>query len=166
MGSGAGSSSSGASTSTGGASTSTGGVWAERRRDRIQSKKDLIRAMLDFDDEDDEGRFAASSRGWRSLSGRMWRMRMKSFAVAAVAAGIASSTTSAVFRRGGVKKTTEVSDLSTSDHAHSQPLSEHSAVPRSESGSHALINLTSSLKTLSEFHPQSCILLLALPYHR
>ena len=55
MGSGAGSSSGGASTSTGGASTSTGGVWDERRRDRLQSTKDLIRAMLDFDEEDDEG---------------------------------------------------------------------------------------------------------------
>ena len=56
MGSGAASSSSGASTSTGGAITSTGGVWAGRRRDRIQSYKDLIRSMLEFDDEDEEGR--------------------------------------------------------------------------------------------------------------
>ena len=62
MGTGPGSSSDGASTSTGGASTSTGGastsrggVWAERRWDRIQSNKYLIRAMLDFDDDNDEG---------------------------------------------------------------------------------------------------------------
>ena len=53
MGSGAGSSSVGASTSTGGARTSTCGVWAQPRRDRIQSIKDLIRAMIDFDDEDE-----------------------------------------------------------------------------------------------------------------
>ena len=59
MGSGAGSSSSGTS-------TSTAGVWAECRRDRIQSNKDLIRAMLDFDDEDIDVSCGGSSRGWRN----------------------------------------------------------------------------------------------------
>ena len=67
MGSGAGSSSGGMSTSTGGASTSTGGFWAERRRDRIQSNKDLIRAMLDFDDEDDEGEVRREFEGMEEL---------------------------------------------------------------------------------------------------
>ena len=55
MGSGVVRSSDGASTSTGGSSTSTGWVSAERRRDRIQSNKDLIRATLDFEDEDEGG---------------------------------------------------------------------------------------------------------------
>ena len=53
--------------SSSGASTSTGGVWAERRRDRIQSKKDLIRAMLDFDDEDDEGEVRREFEGMQDL---------------------------------------------------------------------------------------------------
>ena len=52
------------STST---STSTGGVWAERRRDRIQSNKDLIRAILDFDDEDDEGEVRREFQGMEEL---------------------------------------------------------------------------------------------------
>ena len=55
------------STTTGGASTSTGGVWAERRRDRIQSNKDLIRAMLDFDEEDDEGEVRREFEGVEEL---------------------------------------------------------------------------------------------------
>ena len=58
---------SGADSSSGGASTSTGGVWAERRRDRIQSNKDLIRAMLDFDDEDDEGEVRREFEGMEEL---------------------------------------------------------------------------------------------------
>ena len=67
MRSGGGSSSSGTSTSTGGASTSTGGVWAEKRRDRIQSKKDLIRTMLDLDDEDDEGEVRVEFEGMEEM---------------------------------------------------------------------------------------------------
>ena len=59
----------GASTSTGGASTSTGGVWAERRRDRIQSNKDLILAMLDFDEENDEGEVRREFEGMEELEG-------------------------------------------------------------------------------------------------
>ena len=53
MGSGAGSSSGGPRNSTGGPSTSMGGVWFERRRTRIQSNKDLIRAIRYIDDEED-----------------------------------------------------------------------------------------------------------------
>ena len=48
-------------------STSTGGVCPERRRDRIKSNKDLIRAMLDFDDEDDEGEVRREFEGMEEL---------------------------------------------------------------------------------------------------
>ena len=57
----------GARSSSGGESTSTGGVWAERRRDRIQGNKDLIRAMLDFDAEDDEGEVRREFEGMEEL---------------------------------------------------------------------------------------------------
>ena len=60
-------STSGAGSSSGGASTSTGGVSAERRREHIQSNKDLIRAMLDFDDEDDEGEVRREFQGMDEL---------------------------------------------------------------------------------------------------
>ena len=50
-----------------GLSTSKGAVWAERRRDRIQSYNDLIRAMLDFDDEDDVGQFQGQFEGMEEL---------------------------------------------------------------------------------------------------
>ena len=45
----------------------TGGVWAERRRDRNKSNKDLMRAMIDFDDEDDEGEVRREFEGMEEL---------------------------------------------------------------------------------------------------
>ena len=58
---------SGAPSSSGAARTSTGAVWAERRRDRIQSNKDLILAMLDFDHDDDEGEVRRDIEGMEEL---------------------------------------------------------------------------------------------------
>ena len=130
---------SGAGSNSGGASTSTGGVWAERRRDRIQSNKDLIRAMLDFDDDDDAGEARREFEGMEELERAEEdgsRMRRRCAPVAAVAAGIASWMMRPVFRRGGAK-TIEASSLSTSCHAHTQPLPDL---------------IRSHIHTLSEFH--------------
>ena len=44
-----------------------GWVSAERSPDRMQSNKDLIRAMLDFDDEDDEREVSGEFEGNEEL---------------------------------------------------------------------------------------------------
>ena len=64
---GRGRSSGGACTSTAGASTSPGRVCGDRHRERIQSNKYLIRAILDFDEEDDEGEFRREFEGMEEL---------------------------------------------------------------------------------------------------
>ena len=44
-----------------------GGVWTARRRDRIHIKKDLIRAMLDLDNEADEWDIPREVEGMEEL---------------------------------------------------------------------------------------------------
>ena len=88
----------------------------ERRQKRIQSNKDLVRAMLDFHAEDDEGEVPRELDGMEELE-RGCRMRRRSRPVAEVAAVIASSTTNVESRRESPKRTTtsEVSPMSISN---------------------------------------------------